>query len=127
MLKIFVSLILGPFGLKILDFYINHSGIINSIIFIYGAFLVISHINYQKILDAQMNKIRIEKNNQKNRIEKYSIDWQKGINGYSKFPWVAGGTSILPKKTSVKNIKEIVKRDKKWQKLTDGIQITEKD
>ncbi len=127
MLKIFVSLILGPFGLKILDFYIDHSAIINSIIFIYGAFLVISHINYQKILDAQIAKIQANRNDQKKRIKNYSIDWQREIDENSRFPWVAGRASILPKKTSIKNIKEIMKRDKKWQKLINGIEFTEKD
>ena len=36
MLKIFVSLLLGSWGLKILNLYIENSAILNSIVFLYG-------------------------------------------------------------------------------------------
>ncbi len=89
MLKIMVSLILGSWGLKILEFYIHNSSIINSIVFLYGVFLVFSHVNYKRITGKWMAKRRcggtykkriqtIGKGNQDNSIPVHRRECQLG-------------------------------------------------
>jgi hypothetical protein len=115
MLKFFVSYILGPFGLKILDFYIHNSAIINSIVFLYGIFLAISHANYKRITNKWIQTI---KNGQGKQIKNknYKINWEKEIKENSNFPFISAGSSLVPKRTSVENLTKLLAKDKTWQK-----------
>lgn len=115
MLKIFISFMLGPFGLKILDFYIRNSAILNSIVFIYGIFLTLAHVNYTRITQEWFNKLKNE--NEKPSKRNLEINWEKAISENSKFPYIAGGTSLAPKRTSQENLKFFLDRDKNWQKI----------
>lgn len=116
MLKILVSYMLGPWGLKILYFYLANAAIINSIVFIYGVFLVTAHLNYKKISDQVFNQISedSEKSSKKKAIE---IDIQKAIEEKKMFPFVAGQISLFPRKTSPKAVKKYMIKEKKWKEL----------
>src|SRR4030065_2326439 len=99
MLKILVSYALGPWGLKILYFYLANAAIINTFVFIYGVFLVTAHLNYKKISDQVFDQISeaSEKSSKKKAI---NIDINKAINERKMFPFVAGQISLFPKKTT---------------------------
>jgi hypothetical protein len=116
MLKILVSFALGPLGLKILYFYIANAAIINSIVFIYGVFLVVAHLNYKKISDQIFNQIPLksQKNSKKMTIE---INIQKAIIEKKMFPFVAGQISLFPKKTTTEAVKKYILKEKKWKEL----------
>ncbi len=114
MLKIFISFVLGPTGLKILNFYIRNSAIINSLIFIYGIFLTFAHVNYKRITQDWSDRVKNGK--VKKAADKGKYDWQKAIAENSKFPFVAGGTSLIPKKTNQENLLFYLEHDKSWQK-----------
>jgi hypothetical protein len=107
---------LGPWGLKILYFYLANAAIINSIVFIYGVFLVTAHLNYKKISDQVFNQISedSEKSSKKKAIE---IDIQKAIEEKKMFPFVAGQISLFPRKTSPKAVKKYMIKEKKWKEL----------
>lgn len=114
MLKTFVALMLGPWGLKVLFFYLQHDALINSFVFIYGVFLVSAHYNYGKISEqiiAQLPKPAKKKNNQ----APVEIDIEKAISEKRNFPFVAGNISLIPRKLSVAAVKEYLLKDKKWK------------
>lgn len=114
MLKLFISYALGPTGLKILEFYIRNSAIINSLVFVYGIFLTFAHVNYKRITQDWSDRIKNGK--LKKTAEKSKYDWEKAIVDNSKFPFVAGGTSLIPRKTNPENLLFYLERDKSWQK-----------
>ena len=116
MLKILVSFALGPMWLKVLYFYLDHDAIINSILFIYGVFLVVAHLNYKKISDQVFNQIAAngEKTSKKKVIE---INIPMAIKEKKMFPFVAGQISIIPKKTTSEAVKNYMLKEKKWKEL----------
>ena len=116
MLKILVSFALGPMWLKVLYFYLDHDAIINSILFIYGVFLVVAHLNYKKISDQVFNQIAAngEKTSKKKVIE---INIPMAIKEKKMFPFVAGQISIIPKKTTPEAVKNYMLKEKKWKEL----------
>lgn len=116
MLKILVSYALGPFGLKILYFYLANAAIINSFVFIYGVFLVTAHLNYKKISDYVFDQIpeAIEKTSKKKVIE---IDINKAIEEKKMFPFVAGQISLFPKKTTPEAVKNYMIKEKRWKEV----------
>lgn len=116
MLKILVSFALGPMWLKVLFFYLEHDAIINSILFIYGVFLVVAHLNYKKISDQVFNQIAAngEKTSKKKVIE---VNIPMAIKEKKMFPFVAGQISIIPKKTSSEAVKNYMLKEKKWKEL----------
>ena len=120
MLKIMVSLILGSWGLKILEFYIHNSSIINSIVFLYGVFLVFSHVNYKRITGKWMAKAKDATAAKKKR--KFKIDWEKEIQENSNFPFIAGNVSLVPRKTSVENLVFYLNKDSVWKKTSTLIE-----
>jgi len=121
MLKIMVSLILGSWGLKILEFYIHNSSIINSIVFLYGVFLVFSHVNYKRITGKWMAKAKDVAAANKKR--KFKIDWEKEIQDNSNFPFIAGNVSLIPRKTNVENLVFYLNKDSVWKKYSTLIEI----
>jgi len=116
MLKILVSYALGPWGLKILYFYLANAAIINSFVFIYGVFLVTAHLNYKKISDYLFDQISktIELSSKKKAIE---IDIKKAIKERKMFPFVAGQISLFPKKTTPEAVKNYMEKEKRWKEL----------
>ncbi|MDP2964771.1 MAG: hypothetical protein Q8N39_01895 [Pelolinea sp.] len=116
MLKILVSFMLGPWGLKVLFFYLEHTAIINSIVFIYGVFLVVAHLNYKKISEHIYSQIPTigSKNSKKKTIE---INILKAIEEKKMFPFVAGQISLFPKKTSTAAVKKYLLNEKNWKEL----------
>ena len=124
MLKIFVSLLLGSWGLKILNLYIENSAILNSIVFLYGIILVSSHVNYKRIINRWIERNYIIKNG-KQKKKKYNVFWEDEIKENSFFPLIAGQTSFITRRTTVKNLKKYLEKDKNWIKTIDGIKIIE--
>ena len=116
MLKILVSYALGPWGLKILYFYLANAAIINSFVFIYGVFLVTAHLNYKKISDQVFDQIlEAGKNSSKKKV--IAIDIKKAIEERKMFPFVAGQISLFPKKTTPETVKKYMEKEKRWKEL----------
>ena len=122
MLKTMVALMLGQWGMKVLNYYLQHDAIINSIVFLYGVYLVSAHYNYRKISEkifAQLPKPG-KKKNSRSKIE---IDIAKAISSGRNFPYVAGNISLFPKKVSVEAVKGYLLKDKKWMDAVKGKEI----
>ena len=112
MLRTLVAMMLGPIGMILLEFYIEHSILINSIAMLYGILLTISHINYKRILDQVLLRIRESKNG---KIDLEDADlWASSIEEVSFFPFISGVYNLIPKKTNVDTIVLLSKKDKKW-------------
>jgi hypothetical protein len=122
MLKILVSFALGPWGLKVLYFYLDHDAIINSIVFIYGVFLVTAHFNYKKISEQIFAQIPVVGGN-KSKKKPVEINLIKAIEEKKMFPFVAGKISLFPKKTSTAAIKHYLLNEKKWNDLVCGREV----
>lgn len=116
MLKILVSFALREWGLKILYFYLAHDAIINSIVFIYGVFLVTAHLNYKKISDQIFSKVAnvVDKTSKKKVI---SIEVNKAITEKKMFPFVAGQISLFPKNTTPESVMNYLMKEKRWKEL----------
>lgn len=122
MLKVLVSLILGPWGLKVLDFYLKNNAIINSIIFIYGIFLAASHWNFRKICDGIYDQIsELSENFPKKRV--IQIDIKSAIEERKIFPFVAGQISLFPKRTTPEAIMKFMEKEKRWKEQVGARQI----
>ena len=112
MLRTLVAMMLGPIGMILLEFYIEHSILINSFALLYGILLAISHINYKRILDQVLLRIRESKNG---KIDLEDADlWASSIEEVSFFPFISGVYNLIPKKTNVDTIVLLSKKDKKW-------------
>jgi hypothetical protein len=120
MVKILVSLILGGFGLKVLAFYIQNSAYINSIVFLYGVFLVYSHLNYKRVAGKWITKAKDDAKAMKKMKDK--INWEKEIGENSNFPFIAGNVSLIPKRTSRENLLFYLNKDNAWKKLMDSVE-----
>jgi hypothetical protein len=116
LLKILVAFALGPWGMKILDFYIVNQAIINSIVFIYGVFLVTAHLNYKKISDQVFIQLS-ELSEISSKRKSVDIDINKTIEEKKMFPFVAGQISLFPKKTTALAVKTYMEKEKRWKEL----------
>ena len=126
MLKILVSFMLGPWGLKILYFYLENAAIINTIVFIYGVFLVTAHLNYKKISDYIFDQIPADGGKaSKKKIIKINII--EAIQEKKMFPVVAGQISLFPRKTTLEAVKKYMMKEKRWKELIGDKKVIFKD
>lgn len=93
MIFAFIRSLLGEFGRAILDFYIENSLLINSIIVVYGICVVFAHRSYtltlekiKSILGVENKEIGSEKI--KKMIDKSKMDWEE-VHSVSRFPFIA--------------------------------------
>ncbi len=122
MLKILVSFALGPWGMEILYFYLRNAAIINSIVFIYGAFLVTAHMNYRKISEQVLNQISAV-DSKKFRKKILEVDIPLAIEEKMMFPFVAGQISFFPKRTSTEAVKNYLLKEKRWKDLIEDREV----
>ena len=118
-------MMLGSWGMKSLNWYIENSYIINSMVFIYGVFLVLAHVNYKKIVDSLITEIESKKCKCGKQKTTCLIDCEEAIYNNSKFPFVAGKNSLSLRRVSTENINKYLRKDKNWLKVTDGIKVVE--
>lgn len=120
MLKILISYMLGPLGMQVQEWYIQHSLLINSVVVVYGMLLVISHLNYKRILDQALAQIALAKN------KKFDLNdshlWVNSIQEGSFFPLISGNLSLIPKKTDVAAMLVLSGRDKRWKQVIADLQ-----
>lgn len=125
MLKILISYMLGPFGMMLENWYINNSLLINSVVVLYGILLVVSHLNYKKILDCALQHSETERKN--NKFDESSpYLWARAIEEGSFFPLVSGSVSLLPKRANVDGILSLTVKDKRWRKIIGEVKESKK-
>ena len=122
MLKKIVAYFLGPLGMKVLEFYIDHSGVINSIFLIYALLLLISYLNYNRIINdiTQIIKKELEGNPKR---KKFIVSWEKTISKVAFFPFIANQRSFFPKRCAYRNIEKMVNKDNIFHELKKGIVV----
>jgi len=106
-----------------LYFYLQNSAVINTVIFIYGIFLVVSHYNFRQIKEGLEEQYRLKTRNKQSRTKKVAIALSEIIKSKSRFPFVAGQISLLPRKTTFASVQIFVNRDAKWKKLVADTHI----
>jgi len=117
MLKILISLMLGPFGVKVQEWYIEHSLLVNAFIVGYGILLLVSYINYKRILDHALSDVK--ENKKKIESFKSSKQWALAIDKASFFPLISGSVSLIPRKTDPEGIFKLTEKDKSWNKIIE--------
>lgn len=125
MLKRLVTYFLGPWGMKVLVFYIEYSVWFNSIILVYTSLLFLSYTNYKRILIEviQIVNIELDKNPRK---KKTHVSWEEIIRNVYFIPLVANKMSFIPKRCTSKNIEEMINREKAINDLKNRIVIINK-
>ncbi len=112
MLKILISYFLGPFGMRVEEWYIANSLYVNSLIVLYGLLLVVSNLNYKKILDNALSLM----NEGGKKYSKKEL-WTKAVQEGSFFPLISGNLHLYPRKTSVRAVLSLIEKDKRWRKV----------
>ena len=112
MIFAFVRSLIGNFGRSLMDFYIQNSLIINSIVLLYGLIIFIGRRNYFVILEKLIIELKgknpkFEKSGVKkiNQKEYQSIAWdavKKGV----KFPLFTAPKKWGLKRTTIIKLKE---------------------
>ena len=118
MLKILVSFFLGPIGLKMLQFYLEHDAVINSAICLYGIFLIASHFNYKRMMAPILESVK-DDGDGKARKKKLLFSWED-LQQSSFFPFIAGPLNLIPARISQESFLKIMEKDKNWQKKAGG-------
>lgn len=92
MIFAFIRSLLGEFGRAILDFYIENSLLINSIIVVYGICVVFAHRSYTLTLEKIKNILGVENEIGSEKInkliDKSKMDWEE-VHSVSRFPFIA--------------------------------------
>lgn len=115
---------LGPFGMQVQQWYIQHSLLVNSLVVLYGLLLVISHLNYKRVLDHVLGQI-MQANNKKIDLNDHNL-WMNSIQESSYFPFVSGNLSLIPKRTSAAAMLALSVKDKRWNQVIADLQAGEK-
>ena len=120
MLKILISYMLGPFGMQVQEWYIQHSLLVNSLVVLYGLLLVISHLNYKRVLDQVLANLTQAKNKKIDMVDQNL--WMNSIQEGSFFPLVSGSLSLIPKRTDVAAMLSLSAKDKRWNQVIADLQ-----
>jgi hypothetical protein len=103
MIRRMVEFFLGPLGMQVLAFYVEHSLIINSAVVLYGLVLTLAHLNLRRIESAALRLLQAEAAGRTDQDPPLApgggLAWEKVIAQASFFPLVARGTSLLPRRT----------------------------
>ena len=112
MIFAFVRSLIGNFGRSLMDFYIQNSLIINSLVLLYGLIVFISRRNYYVILEKLIIELKgknpkFEKSGVKkiNQEEYQSIAWG-AVKKKIKFPLFAAPKKWGLKRPSIIKLKE---------------------
>lgn len=116
MVRGFVEGVLGPLGTQVLDFYIENSLLINTVVLAYGLIMLMSWtttLNIRKRLlyamlvqMTQRDDIRPDAK-VKRILKEIQIPWEEAI-GQSRFPLVAHRTGLRPYQKSLQNVQRII-------------------
>jgi hypothetical protein len=119
MVRALIEMALGPLGIQVLDFYLSHSLIPNSVVLAYGIFIFASWRNLAGIrmrlvssmigqlraaghLDADMKPSRV--------LDRTTIPWEQAIE-HLRFPWVARQMGLWPKRATLHNVQSLLDQE----------------
>lgn len=116
MVRQFVTFMLGEFGGRVLQFYIDHSLAINGIVVAYGAVLLVAHLNLRRIEKAALETVRRGLRSSRGADETSpsadaileGLCWREIIAQASFFPLVARGNSLIPRPSNVSNVEKLI-------------------
>lgn len=116
MIRAFIESILGTWGVSVLNFYETNSLYINSVVVIYGMFIVLSWTNLVNIRKALVYEMVMQmkehpKINRKSKVkqvlQEISIPWEATI-AKVRFPFVAQQASLWPKRLNLENVRSLL-------------------
>jgi hypothetical protein len=106
MIRRLVEFFLGPLGMQALAFYNEHSLAINGGVVLYGAVLTLAHLNLRRIEAAAIRTLRTDTSGPE-AAHPAEIPWEETIAQASFFPWVAHGTSLIPRRTRADTLRRL--------------------
>lgn len=98
----------GLWGEPLLNLYIANSRWINALVLAYGVFLLISWWNLRRIRDYLREAIATQVADCDDLdAGSVEIPWEQAIQ-ISRFPWIAAEWGLLPRRTSVTALQELM-------------------
>jgi hypothetical protein len=114
MIDLFVRSMLGPLLSRVLDFYIQNSLWINSLLMVYIVLIFIGRYNYRKVLEALVQGLKDKYRGSINRktateiervLNNQGVPWEAGLqNSNNPFITPPGGLTV-----SIKTLKSLQK------------------
>lgn len=102
----------GDWGPLLLDFYSRNSAWINTIVVVYGAFLLLSWWNLRRMRDHLRADVmgQLEKRPGEVDKEALNIPWDEALRA-SRFPFIAAEWGFLPRRVSTDNLQALIPVD----------------
>lgn len=108
----------GNWGPALLELYFQNAGWLNAILLIYGLLLVLSWQNLSRVSDSladqilEQAKIRrgsgtVDGKSRTVRLGDFQLSWESAL-ASSRFPFVAGASGLLPRRTNLRSIRALI-------------------
>jgi hypothetical protein len=116
MVRALVEYMLGPSGMAVLHYYESHSLVVNGIIVLYGALLTAAHLNLRRLkaaaIDVLRRRVRGASGSPSQVIDAWDrADWERILRDASRFPLVAQGLSLAPRRSTASALAEMLPSD----------------
>lgn len=102
----------GDWGPLLLDLYFKNSVWINTIVVVYGAFLMLSWWNLRRMRDQLRDEVTRQLEKRPGKVDKASLNipWGDALEA-SRFPFIAAEWGFLPKRVSMDNLQALIPVD----------------
>ena len=119
MFDIIIRSFIGDAGGRLLDFYLEHSLIINGIILLYFIFILIGRRNYGRVLEKVVSNLngehttQLKSNNPKqlvSALKRMDIPWKEGVDS-TFFPIITPPGSFRPYLKNEANLEKLYTND----------------
>lgn len=116
MVRALVYMILGPLGIRVLEYYQANSLVINSVVLAYGVLIFISWRNLagirKRLVADMVRQLRqaghTEAGMRASQVIKWTeIAWEESLRGV-RFPLVARQTELWPKRVSLAAVQQML-------------------
>jgi hypothetical protein len=119
MVRTLVEMALGPLGIQILDAYLAHSLVINSLVLAYGFVVFASWRNLvgirRRLVGSMISQLRAsggpdEDLKLSHVLSRTTIPWETAMESV-RFPWVARQMELWPKRASLSEVQSLLDRN----------------
>ncbi|GAB4471327.1 MAG: hypothetical protein Kow00124_08240 [Anaerolineae bacterium] len=120
MVRAIIESFLGPYGVRVLEFYETNSLIINSVVVLYGLIMVLAWTNLvnirKRLVAAILEQIErsdteiAEDSKVKRLLKAVSIPWEEAV-AQARYPLIARQMALLPQRKTVERVRELISEE----------------
>jgi hypothetical protein len=127
MLRAFIENLMGQFGTALLNLYSQYSLWINSLVVLYGAWIILSWVNLKNIRSRLIQELASQLRSQgvtgpssqaastegakgsgsRKSLPRLEIPWE-GVVREARFPFIAHQTALWPKRLSIETVQALL-------------------